>query len=1025
MKKVTTKVILLMLVIPLLLILAINTTINVTSVMVDIPVTSISIEGDKVIFVDVLSDDNVVRLNTIINPKEATNKGVTYSVESVGEEKLANVNVSDTGVVTPLSTGTVRIVATADGGRQDSVQINFYSSNISEVEQVVVSDTVEVGGNGQILLGRDFFVYPSNAGGSITYTANNNKVSVDRYTGEYVGLFAGEAIITAHIEGIKYDSSTNKFNDYVYELEFVVNVAAGSTENVLSFAGGSTSASESTILGVKEIPFSYVGYEELGQLSYSLLNAGDVEYIESINIRYLGNDEGIIEITLKEDAPRKEYMIVISAGEIELGTVMLEKKAPSVIISASKTTYAISNANIAFGVTVEGLDSGYDIRYESTNTSVFYVNTKGNDCVAKARSEGYADVKAILYVDGEEVAVSEFVRFYVVDPYISLALKDASITYGLENRLAIGKYEYKNGNIVTSAYKFDLSALNAAGVASTLDYSKLVWKSSDVNVATVNENGELTVVGNGLVTITVESSYNEALGVNVKSSFEVMCRANGLNVYNYDDLMLASDNSYETVLMANVMLADGINASNYKNYLSNVVTTTMETTADKAYYDNNNRSEDAKVRYCVEFKANVYGNGYFIDGNNITRSIDKYGYSVFNGPLNFVALSYDNTSKSNAKIKAQDNIVFLVKVDGITITNIELKGCSDSSLIEGSKTNLGKLDNCGTVLEIVGDDTALLYSRVNNGRTVVRIYGKAHENDASKLNSNIEAYKTETAISNCILSYAREFILKIGSNQVLRNESVYGEGLGLPTSDVSKYDHAAPYFKKENGGNYSVNSTKDDYFINNYLMNDITLKDSVFFGAGLFCIGIDTQFAGLVLHGYDYGSYKFSEYGWGNVAGTSYPSRLKMEGDVRFYDWKSIDDIDSSTLIEGDTSLLSTIGLELNFSNLLDKFNKQQPDNNIVNTYEGKGYINGAIAFYGGGKNYSWVDTSGVSEGFNELETFEVPLDYFSSRVELIYYAAGKENFKFMVYDNDVELSYQKQQNDLTDGTAYSWIIRK
>jgi hypothetical protein len=117
--------------------------------------------------------------------------------------------------------------------------------------------------------------------------------------------------------------------------------------------------------------------------------------------------------------------------------------------------------------------------------------------------------------------------------------------------------------------------------------------------------------------------------------------------------------------------------------------------------------------------------------------------------------------------------------------------------------------------------------------------------------------------------------------------------------------------------------------------------------------------------------------------------------------------------------------LELNFSNLLDKFNKQQPDNNIVNTYEGKGYINGAIAFYGGGKNYSWVDTSGVSENFNELEMFEVPLDYFGSRSELIYYAAGKENFRFMVYDNDSKLSYQKQQNDLTDGTAYSWIVRK
>ena len=52
-------------------------------------------------------------------------------------------------------------------------------------------------------------------------------------------------------------------------------------------------------------------------------------------------------------------------------------------------------------------------------------------------------------------------------------------------------------------------------------------------------------------------------------------------------------------------------------------------------------------------------------------------------------------------------------------------------------------------------------------------------------------------------------------------------------------------------------------------MTDITLKDSVFYGAGLFCVGFESQFAGLALHGYDYGSYKFSELGWGTVAGTS------------------------------------------------------------------------------------------------------------------------------------------------------------
>ena len=203
------------------------------------------------------------------------------------------------------------------------------------------------------------------------------------------------------------------------------------------------------------------------------------------------------------------------------------------------------------------------------------------------------------------------------------------------------------------------------------------------------------------------------------------------------------------------------------------------------------------------------------------------------------------------------------------------------------------------------------------------------------------------------------------------------------------------------------------------------LKDSAFYGAGLFCVGFESQFAGLVLHGYDYGSYKFSQMGWGSVAGTSYPARIKMQGDVRFYDWKEVSKVDSSTLIEGDSSILETIGLDLNVSNLLNKYNEQHPNNKIIHRYQGNDYVNGAIVFYGGGKNYSWIDTSGVSSSFNSLISSQIPLNYFGDRVNLIYFAAGKEDFRFMTYTNDSNLNYETQRNALADGSAYSWIIRK
>ena len=1023
MKKSVTKVIILIMVIPMLLIFTMGTAIDVSTVMLDhIPVTSIDIEGDETLFVDVFSDNNTVKLNATVSPVEATNKTVAFTTQAIDGEKEANVVLSQDGLVTPKSTGAIRVIATADGGRQDSVIINFYSTLPTEVSLINENHTIEVGESITIANGVDYLMDQVDA--PITYIASNNNIKVNKYTGEVIGLFVGQANVTAKIEGIKYDNALKKFVEHTYELNYNINVVSGDEDSIFSFAGGVNQVQEVMALNSKVIPFDYSGYEDLGQLTYEI-NADDSDYIESVSFDYGADNKGNILITFKDTAIDKNYIFAIKAGGVELGKITIKKQVPTITIITNKTIFAKSNSNIMFSSEVVGLDDGYEIRYESTNQTIFSVNTRDNDCIARARKEGYATIRARLYVDGNEVAVSQDVIISVVEPYISLGINESSKVYGLENRFVLGKYEYIGDTRVLSSYKLTLKATNASGNVTNIDHSKVVWSSSNTDIATVNENGVVRVVSSGTVTITVESAYNEILGTNIRSSFEIICKDNAINVLDYQGLLLANNNSYETVLLNNIMLADAISNTNYRDYLNNIVTKEMYTTADKTYYSNLGYAEDAKVRYCIEFTNNVYGNGYYIDANNITRSIDKYLYSVFDGPLDLVALKYENNSSGNAKIKAQDNIVFLVKKDNITISNVELKGCSDKVLIDNGQTNLGKLDNVGTVLEIIGDNVNLLYSRVNNGRTLIRVYGSAHESDISKIHNNPDDYRIQTLISNCILSYSREFILKVGSNQILRNASINGDSLALPSENPNKYDHAAPHLIKENGDNYSLTDAKDEYFVDKYLMTDITLKDSIFYGAGLFCIGFESQFAGLVLHGYDYGSYSFSQLGWKDVAGTSYPARIKMQGDVRFYDWKEVSKVDSSSIIEGDSNLLETVGLDLNVANLLNKYNQNNPGNNVVYKYQGNDYVNGAIVFYGGGKNYSWIETDEVSSDFNELSSFDIPLSYFGSRVNLIYYAAGKENFRFMTYKNTNKINYEVQKNELADGSAYSWVIRK
>ena len=87
----------------------------------------------------------------------------------------------------------------------------------------------------KITPGVDYSLFPANAIGEITYTASNNKIKVDKYTGEVTGLFVGTSEVTATISGIKYDNNTNTFIDTTYTLTFNVSVEGNGQENVLNF----------------------------------------------------------------------------------------------------------------------------------------------------------------------------------------------------------------------------------------------------------------------------------------------------------------------------------------------------------------------------------------------------------------------------------------------------------------------------------------------------------------------------------------------------------------------------------------------------------------------------------------------------------------------------------------------------------------------------------------------------------------------------------------------------------------------
>ena len=369
-----------------------------------------------------------------------------------------------------------------------------------------------------------------------------------------------------------------------------------------------------------------------------------------------------------------------------------------------------------------------------------------------------------------------------------------------------------------------------------------------------------------------------------------------------------------------------------------------------------------------------------------------HDYAVFKGPLDFVA-AYMNGTKI-ASVKGQDNISFLVRKDGIVLDNVVLTGCDDESLYDGDTMELNLLNYIGTTLEIMSDAT-IKNCRVKNGRTCVRIFGR---DNVTSETPDVAQEKINVTIDGCRLQTAREFILKIGTNRFLQGT----------TGNLS------PAFMDSTGAEYKQNNSascddlaNDGLFVSNYVLTDVVLKDSVLTKSGLFTIGMESHFAGEYLNsGADL--LKGSLDGWKGLAATSYPAILHLVGDVVLEDWKDLEQVDSSTLIEtsinSDTQRFAF--LSLNIKEMLLEVRRQKSEcENIIKTVGNKNYVHGGIAFYGGGKNYHILDTSAYT--FEAMRQYNVNIsvlaqssdDTLKMQGESLPNAAGTEDFRFVMFD--------------------------
>ncbi len=1005
------KIIALVMIIPIVFLIALFSVGKVAGVYTDIPVTGIRITTQ--------SEDGFIHVNIAeyepmeffaqVEPVNARNQKYEFVVSGVGGDDAPKGFKINNGKLEITDVGKAKITAiSAEKGFKDSVIVEAYSTKVLSIYPIVngveVADDeeVEIKGGSQLFSAR---LYPENLGASPNFEVVGDKdvLKINPVTGVAQAMFSGKTQIKITCP------------DGIAGLEKIVNVnvkVEKSKENIA--VNGKSEGAVVSLINNADTASLFVESDSTPKAEEIELPDGIV--VDDNEIVHLSDNRYVVKLKINKEFSdtRVDGKVVDASFSLEFSKYSMDiltsyysgGDANEPIKQKNKTTvtYVAYSAN----------EGDEEISFETKNVDVISIENRGRMANITAIKRGEATIK-ITAKKGKAVIKEEERHILVVPNVYSVEFEESKNEYGIENILTIGG---NNANGAPEMTKLSMRMLTENGVEPLDDdFTKISFDSNDyfTSSADVGESkitANLRVKKTGITTLRAKlEAYNTYFKTNVDAKIKLRAVKEACNVWDYASLKKATEDGNAVVIKNNIML--GTNKDGTKMSLEdlNANVKETETTYDKTYLVNNKKS--TKVKYLIEFKKDVYGNGFEINADAFTRCVDGAGVPlIFKGPLDFVAIS-------TASVKAQDNISFLVRTKGVVINNVVLKGCKDESLLEDGKFNLSNLNNVGTTLEIA-KSAHLLNSRVSNGRTVVRVFAGESTMGSPVVENptdfNVQDEKINVHIESCVLSNAREFILKIGSNRALKQMDEKQRKLSvLDANGTKEYEP------------YAESNKTDKDFNDNYLINDVTLKNSVLETSGLFSVGMETHFSGEVLYGE--GNAKISIPEWKGSASTSYASALRIVGDVKLLDWKNLSNVDSSTLIEVTSD--ANAWLTFDVAAMLNEFSKKNEFSDIIYREGGVNNVHGGIAFYGGGYNYSYLDLSQADEAMKCFGEYNVKISVLKEskdpnikqQGELLPLAAGNGAFKFYLYNNSSSRNLSWQENIKNEGIKMDPVV--
>lgn len=1004
------KIIALIMIIPIVFLIALFSVGKAAGVYADIPVTGIQIttqNEDGFIDVDVAKYEPIAFLAQV-QPVNARNQKYSFEISGVGgDEAPDGFEIIDGKLHIDNVVGKVKITAiSAEKGFKDSVIVSAYSTKVLKISPLVnrIEDggeivEIEAGDDIVEIEGGDYVfgakLYPENLSGETRIfeeIGGNHILKLNAVTGVAQALFSGETQVRITCpegrEGLE-KVLTVKVNVDTDSTGFAVNGKSSGAK--VTVKNNATTAklfveSKNDALEISDLTLpegvTASGIERISENKFVLTLSFDKEFSNEEISGNVGATDFSLEFT--------EYNIDVRTSYYDGEGDEIKQK------NNTKVTYVAYSES----------DDDADVKFEIIDgADAITLEQHGQFATITATKRGFAKIKITAEHDGKVIKeIEKTIR--VVPNVYSMEFADSAKEYGIENILTIGGKNYKGRpdtrtifvRVVTEAgaETFTDEFMNVAFSDDNLLFSCKAQAATNADAV----SAEIRATGTGLTTLNAElKNYNQYFGTNICAKIRLRAVKDGRNVGNYEELKTVTEAGHIVVLTSNVMLGvknDGtaMTEAELKKDVKKFITT-----YDKTYLENS--GENKYVQYLIEFKNHVYGNGFEINADKFTQCKDATGLpKIFKGPLNFVAIS-------SASVKGQDNISFLVRTDNVLINNVVLKGCSDDSLLEeDGQFNLSKLNYVGTTLEIA-KSAKLLNSRVSNGRTVVRIFagGSTMGNPVVKDESafNVQDEKINVHIESCVLSNAREFILKIGSNRALKQTNEVQRKLRKEKDN----EYYSPY---------DESNKTDKYFNDNYLINDVMLKNSVLETSGLFSVGMETHFSGEFLLG---GTITT----WEGCAATSYASALRIVGDVKMLDWKNLSNVDSSTLIEvtGDAN----DWLSMNVAEMMKEVAKVKEEcRDIILNVGGTEYVHGGIAFYGGGYNYSYLDLTRANDETKQFGVYDVNISVLENSKDeniqkqgkMLPMAVGAGDFRFYLYNNKSSRNLSWQESIKNQG---------